>query len=89
MKACHAITIQGRVQGVGFRYYTKLKADSLGIRGFAKNQPDGSVYIEAEADGHAMSEFLAFCRQGPPLARVINIEVSDSAPSGYENFRIR
>ena len=84
-----AITIYGRVQGVGFRYYTKLKADLLGIRGFVKNQPDGSVYIEAEAGADAMNEFLAFCRKGPPLARVINMKVADSASSGYENFRIR
>ena len=89
MKNHKTITLYGRVQGVGFRYYTKLKADLLGIRGFVKNQPDGSVYIEAEADGDAMNEFLALCRKGPPLARVINMEVSDSAPSGYENFRIR
>lgn len=89
MKNHKTITIYGRVQGVGFRYYTKQKADLLGIRGFVKNKPDGSVYIEAEAGGDAMNEFLAFCRQGPPLARVINIEVSDTAPSDYKNFRIR
>ncbi len=89
MKACHAITIQGRVQGVGFRYYTKIKADSLGISGFVKNQSDGSVYIEAEGEADAMSAFIALCRQGPPLARVINMEVVDDESCGFENFQIR
>ncbi len=89
MKACHAITIQGRVQGVGFRYYTKIKADSLGIRGFVKNQPDGSVYIEAEGESDAMNAFIALCRKGPPLARVINMQIVDDESCGFEKFQIR
>ncbi len=89
MKACHAITIQGRVQGVGFRYYTKLKADTLDIRGFVKNQPDGSVYIEAEGEPDAMNAFIAFCRKGPPLARVINMVVVNDEYCGFKNFQVR
>ena len=86
MKTCKTITVYGRVQGVGFRYYTKLKADSLGILGFVKNQPDGSVYIEAEGEADAINELIALCRKGPPLARVINMKVADTESSGFKSF---
>jgi acylphosphatase len=89
MKNHKTITVYGRVQGVGFRYFTKMKADSLGINGFVKNQPDGSVYIEAEGDSDVMNEFIALCRKGPALARVIKMDVNETGFAGYENFQIR
>ena len=52
MTASYKILVKGRVQGVWFRKYTKDKADSLNLSGFARNELDGSVYIEVEVDYH-------------------------------------
>jgi acylphosphatase len=89
MKNHITIAVYGRVQGVGFRYFTKIKADSLGINGFVKNQTDGSVYIEAEGDPDVMNDFIALCRKGPALARVNNLVINESEFAGYDNFQIR
>ena len=50
MKQALAITVKGRVQGVGFRFSTVREAEELGIKGFVENRMDGSVYIEAEGE---------------------------------------
>jgi|GEM_PF-335438 len=60
------ITISGRVQGVGFRYYIFRAAQELRIKGIIKNLPDGKVYIEAEGDPQNIEIFLEKCREGPP-----------------------
>lgn len=64
------IHIVGRVQGVAFRKFAKLEADKLGLTGFAKNSPDGSVEIVAEGKRIALQEFLQWCFRGPILASV-------------------
>lgn len=60
------IRVSGHVQGVGYRYASIRKARGFGIKGFVKNEPDGSVYIEAEADKQQLDKFLDWCRIGPP-----------------------
>lgn len=72
------IRAQGRVQGVFFRHSAREKARELNIRGFARNEEDGSVYIEAEGEEKALEQFIAWCRIGPELAQVENIDVSYS-----------
>lgn len=57
------------VQGVFFRYSAKDVADGLGISGFARNEADGTVYVEAEGEEDNLNEFLKWCRQGPETAR--------------------
>ncbi len=81
--------IFGRVQGVSFRYYTQQKARELGIRGFAKNMPDGSVYVEATGDKDKMDQFVDHCRQGPPMARVDRIKTENIQPVQEEMFFIK
>lgn len=88
MKAA-TIRIYGRVQGVGFRYYTDREARRLGIAGFVQNKPDGSVYIEAEGEEAAMELFIQWCRTGPTWARVREIEISELPPLGRMGFVIR
>ncbi|HEY4497069.1 MAG TPA: acylphosphatase, partial [Candidatus Paceibacterota bacterium] len=68
------LKIYGNVQGVFFRQSAKIKADELGIKGFVKNEPDGSVYIEADGDGEAVERFIDWCRLGPDSANVDKIE---------------
>jgi len=68
------IKIFGRVQGVFFRHSAKQKAEELNIKGFVRNEPDGTVYIEAEGEEENLKQFLDWCHQGPILASVKKVE---------------
>ena len=70
----YQITVKGRVQGVGFRYYTLHKAKSLDLTGFVKNLANGDVYIEAYGHEHQLEIFLDWCRKGPSTSSVISCE---------------
>jgi len=80
------IKIIGRVQGIGFRNSVKHQARYLGIKGFVKNQPDGSVYIEAEGNNIALTEFVKWCKDGHPVARVDEILISEEEAIFYSSF---
>ena len=82
------IKISGKVQGVFFRDSTKKKAQELGLSGFVRNEPDGSVYIEAEGDAALLEEFVAWCKHGPQLARVENIDIQEGDYVGFDAFVI-
>jgi acylphosphatase len=70
------IKVTGRVQGVGFRYTTKMLADKIGVKGGVRNCSDGSVAIEAIADRAKMSKFLEGLKKSPtPWGRVNNLQV--------------
>ena len=84
-----SILVSGKVQGVFFRATTKAKADELGIKGIARNQPDGRVYIEAEGDPVRLSEFESWCKQGPPGARVERIDVIGGDVKYFSDFSIQ
>jgi acylphosphatase len=83
------ITVRGRVQGVFFRDSTRNKASELGICGFVCNQPDGAVYIEAEGDDTPLAQFVQWCREGPQLARVAEVDVDDCESVGDTKFIIK
>lgn len=83
------IEVKGRVQGVGFRYYTKKTAEELQIAGFVKNLPNGNVYIEAEGEGEFLDLFVDWCCKGPQWARVLEILISDTPVIGLTEFDIR
>ena len=81
------ITVKGKVQRVQFRAATKAVADQLGVRGYVKNQPDGSVFIEAEGDTFALDAFIDFCKEGPEDAEVADIHIEElSVLNGFKNF---
>ncbi len=82
------IHIRGCVQGVGFRYSALKAAQSYGVCGFARNEPDGSVYIEAEGSELNLELFLEWCRRGPGFGRVDEVLQSESGLRGFEEFRI-
>jgi acylphosphatase len=85
----HAV-IEGRVQGVSFRYYTSQTARRLGLTGWVANRWDGNVEIVAEGPQAALSELLAFLYQGPPSAVVTNVEHSWSEATGeFVEFGVR
>ncbi len=83
------IKVLGKVQGVYFRASAKQKAMNLGIHGFIKNQQDGSVVLEIEGDEDAVNNMVNWCKQGPALARVSNIEVKNEAARNFVSFDIK
>lgn len=67
------VSITGRVQGVFYRQSTQDTANRLGLAGWVRNCPDGSVAAVFEGERAAVEKALAWCHQGPPAARVENI----------------
>lgn len=88
-KQARTITVYGRVQNVGFRYYTQRTAKQFGITGFVKNQADGSVYIEAEGEPESVQLFVEWCKAGPDHAYVSSYTIEDCPIIGYTGFEIR
>ena len=68
------LKVYGKVQGVGFRFYTQKKARELMLKGFVQNNFDGSVYIEAEGEAEKLELFIQWCKEGPSWARVTKVE---------------
>jgi acylphosphatase len=83
------IRVFGYVQGVFFRASTKEKALELGIKGFVRNEPDNSVYIEAEGDQTPLNTFLTWCQRGPRLATVDRCEMQEGETKGFSDFLIK
>jgi acylphosphatase len=80
------VVVSGHVQGVGFRAAAQRRASLLGVAGWVKNLPDGSVEMHAEGDDENVGEFLSWCREGPSAARVDEMSVEDTFaedPSGF------
>ena len=78
--------VGGRVQGVFFRAGTREQAQRLGLRGYARNRADGRVDVLAVGDAAAIDALAAWLRQGPPQARVDELErlVADPAEAGAD-----
>jgi acylphosphatase len=84
-----AITISGRVQGVWFRASAKRIADDLHIKGFIRNEPDGSVFILAQGSGKKLKQFTDWCVKGPPLALVDTLNVNETESEPLTEFTIK
>lgn len=84
-----SISVQGKVQGVAFRYYTLHKAIELNLSGFVRNQTDGSVYIEATGPEKDIEIFSLWCNYGPSRARVDTIDREIIEPNHQGTFQIR
>ena len=84
----YAIKVWGQVQGVNFRTNAKQAADVLGLSGWVKNEPDGSVSIEAEGDEKSLDSFVAWCKQGSAEASVAKVDVSENTPKNFAEFMI-
>lgn len=69
------ITVVGRVQGVGYRWFAREAARTLGVTGWVRNMPDGSVRLEIAAPEDALAQFAAELRAGPPGSHVIDVRV--------------
>jgi acylphosphatase len=81
------VAIEGRVQGVGFRYWTQLTAQGLALDGWVRNRRDASVEAVFQGDAVLVDRMVAACRSGPPGARVeriVSSEWSEQVPAGFE-----
>ena len=76
MKVRAHLLVSGRVQGVFFRQSTLVEAQNLGVNGWVRNLMDGRVEAVFEGEEHSVKTLVNYCRQGPPAARVNNLEVS-------------
>ena len=82
------LVIEGMVQGVGYRYSAKMKAESLGIRGIVQNLRDGSVFVTAQGEKEAMDNFVRWCYKWPPDAIVTNINKFQGKTKVFSEFRV-
>jgi acylphosphatase len=80
------VVVRGRVQGVFFRVETRDRARSLGLSGWIRNTPDGSVEAVFEGDRERIESMLAWCRRGPSLARVDDVQTEWEEPVGEAGF---
>lgn len=89
MRAIAAV-VTGAVQGVGFRFTTQRMAQRLGLVGWVRNEPDGSVAVRAQGPSDAIDAFASYLAQGPQGARVTSVELDDVAPDpSLVSFEIR
>ena len=83
-----SITVKGKVQGVNFRYYTKLKAETIGVTGTVKNLPDGNVLVIATGEDYQLNDLLLFCKEGPSRAIVDEVVKEDLELKIFTAFEI-
>ena len=84
-----SIIVTGKVQGVFYRQSTKEKALELGLTGLVKNQPDGSVFIQATGSPGQLNQLIAWCRQGPARAEVTSVQVDTIEPRAFIGFTVQ
>jgi len=83
------IRVYGRVQGVGFRYYALYTARSLGITGYVRNEPDGSVEVVGSGRDPDIEAFIESIDRGPTYANVTKTETEELPFMRFEHFEIR
>lgn len=89
MSRAVTVRVTGRVQGVSFRWYALQEAERLGVRGWVRNEPDGSVAAHVEGEDGAVESMVEWCRNGPSYAAVRHLAVTEAQPTGAEAFDIR
>jgi len=83
-----SVIIKGLVQGVGFRYFIKEKADSLNINGWVKNMRDGSLAMELSGSEESIKKMIGYCQKGPSAAEITNVAVVREKEKIFEKFSI-
>lgn len=89
-KVCAHILVSGRVQGVAFRYYARNIAIQLDVKGWIKNLPNGQVELVVEGSKNSVEEMVEWCKRGPRMAEVEDIEVDWLPYSGkFGQFQLK
>lgn len=86
--ARHAL-VSGRVQGVAFRHYTKVRARELGLTGWVRNLADGRVEVWIEGPDEAVRSMTAWLERGPPAAHVDEVRITPVESEGHAQFRVQ
>ena len=87
---CLKVTVTGRVQGVSFRHYARLRARALGLTGWVRNERDGTVTTVAEGSSAALAAFYEFLQRGSPAARVDGVQAEWTTATGdFHQFEAR
>lgn len=89
MQKAVRITCFGRVQGVFFRASTQKEALALGVKGWVRNEKDGSVRIVVEGDAQNVDQLIQWAYSGPEGANVIRVDVVEEELLGFSSFEIR
>lgn len=84
-----SIRVSGKVQGVFFRASAKQKADELEVKGFVRNDPDESVYIEVQGEEDLVNEFAHWCKVGPKFAKVDRCDVREIEHIHFDTFEVK
>ena len=88
-KLARLFRVRGRVQGVGFRYFVEQAAKALGIRGWVRNDDDGSVEVYAVGTSAQLSDLAGLLWQGPRWAEVRGVDESEAALENHSGFSVR
>lgn len=89
MRTVHMI-VHGRVQGVGFRFYTRQKAATLGVKGWVKNKRDGTVEIMAQSDKTTMRTFIDAVKTGSPASQVQHVQLEEiQNAQKFQSFQVK
>ncbi|MFM7022851.1 MAG: acylphosphatase [Flavobacteriales bacterium] len=82
------ISVKGRVQGVGYRNFVHMAANVLGVRGWVRNELDGTVSAEIEGQQAVIDEMIEKCYQGSTLSRVDKIEIRQGTIKNHKDFKV-
>jgi acylphosphatase len=88
-KRAARIWVEGRVQGVGFRWWLTQQAQALGLKGWVRNRREGSVEAFAVGEGEALERLIALCQKGPPGAQVRAVRDEPAEDDGSADFEQR
>ena len=82
------VIIYGKVQGVGFRNFVYRNALKYNIKGYVKNNPDGTVEAVFEGEKENIEKMIELCKKGPERARVDKMDIIEVEDKGYKDFKI-
>jgi acylphosphatase len=83
------LLIEGRVQGVGMRYFVYTRALKYHITGFVKNTPDGNVEIKCSGESSEIDKFIAEIKKGPSFSFISDLKINEIPENDFKNFEIR
>lgn len=84
------LVIRGDVQGVSYRYFARDIAKKMGVKGWIRNESEGSITAVIEGDDERVDNFVNWCRQGSPMSTVEGVDLTDSKYSGlFKDFEIK
>jgi len=90
MKKAYNILIQGRVQGVGFRWFAQQNAQQFGLQGYVENLHNGDVEVFVQGSEESLQQFIAKLKVGPSFANVTNFNISDTeVDNSFNQFKVK